>query len=227
MMTQADERKVTMNIELEKPTTDAVRIAGEGFDEESKVIEKALTELFGQYPYNSEESHVLLKVVALNDLYSTQIPLYSKRIPSILDIVQHIVELKIDSDLDKCLPGLVNQIASITVEEKEHRYNYSFATKYCSWHRADAYPIFDSRVGEYLWHLRNLGALSQFKREVLWDYPVFKKIVVEFQETYHLSEFKFKDIDKFLWSEGGKLFAQKEKQAESTTDSQQSLPESN
>jgi hypothetical protein len=200
-----------MTTALEKPTVEAVKIAVREFDEENQTIETALTELFSQYPHNTEESHVLLKVVALNELYSTQIRLYSERIPTILDVVRHIVGIKIDADLGMCLPDLVDTIADTTVEGKDHRCYYSFATKYCSWHRPESYPIWDSRVDKYLWRLRNQdrgkqGGLRQFEQKELWSYPHFKKVVDDFRIQYRLNEFSYKQIDKFLWSEGIKLF---------------------
>jgi hypothetical protein len=192
------------------PTAKDIRGAGVQFDAENKYCEDALTELFRQYPNNTDGSHVYLKVVTLNALYSTQIPIYSNRIPSLADVADHIIKQEIDASLSQGSPDFVNQIASITVDGKDHRYNYSFATKYCSWQRPDTYPIFDSRVNEYLWHLRNLGGLDQFKRDLLWDYPEFRKIVAEFRDRHGLGEFTFKQIDKFLYREGGKLLTGKQ-----------------
>jgi len=47
----------------------------------------------------------------------------------------------------------------------------------------------------------------------LWNYPRFKKIVNELRGHYGLQGFKFKQIDAFLYIEGGKLLAAKEKQS--------------
>ena len=143
---------------LEKPTAEAVAAVGEKFDNENKVIEDALGSLFKQFPKNADPAHVLLKVIALNDLYSTQIPMYSKRIPTVWEVVDHVVGLNIDSDLDLGSPDLAYNIAKTEIQNKVH-YNDSFATKYCNWHRRDFYPIYDSCVDEYLWHLMKQGVL--------------------------------------------------------------------
>ena len=173
------------------------------FSADKNEPDPALIELFTQYPKNIDFVHVLLKVVTLNTLYSTMIRVYSDH-PTVYDVARHIVDLKIDSDLDLCSPELVRKISKIDKDKKTF-YNYSFATKYCSFHRPESYPIYDSRVNEYLWHLRNLGGLKQFKRNVLYIYPEFKKIVDEFRDRYSLQAFTYKQIDAFLFYEGGKL----------------------
>ena len=181
--------------------------AGEKFDKDNEAFENALNQLFSKFPKNSETAHVLLKAVTLNALYSTQIPLYSGRIPTIFEVVDHIVKLGIDPTLDQGSPGVVYDIARIEAPNKGVHFNYSFATKYCSWHRPDFYPIYDSRVDEYLWHLQNLGWIEPFQRQSLKTYSAFKKRVTDFQNKYCLEQFNFKQIDKFMYYEGGKLLS--------------------
>lgn len=73
-------RRIIMDEIVIKPSADDIRQADAEFDSENKILEEALKELFGQYPHNSQPAQVLLKVTALNTLYSTQIPLYRKSI---------------------------------------------------------------------------------------------------------------------------------------------------
>ena len=188
-----------------KPSADDIRQADAEFDSENKILEEALQELFGQYPHNTQPAQVLLKVTALNTLYSTHIPLYSARVPTIFDVTDHLVNLRIDSDLRLGSPELVARIAKIQVSNKAGRYYYSFATKYCNWHNPTSYPIFDSRVVQYLWHLRSHNCLGKFRQSDLWDYPKLRGIVEEFQEKNGLRNFTFKEIDKFLYLQGGAL----------------------
>ena len=194
-----------------KPSADDIRQADAEFDSENKILEEALKELFGQYPHNTQPAQVLLKVTALNALYSTQIPLYRKSIPTIFDVVEHIVTLGIDSDLKRGDDGVVNRLAKTAVPDKRTFYYYSFATKYCSWHNPNAYPIFDSRVYGYLCHLVNHRCLDRFKENDLWDYPKFKKVIEEFRERNGITDFTFKEIDKFLYHQGAMLITQKMK----------------
>ena len=200
-----------MNEVVTKPSAANIRQADAEFEAKYKIPEEALRELFGQYPRNIESAQVLLKVTALNTLYSTQIPLYSARIPTIIDVAQYIVNLGIDSALNRGDDELVRKIARTESPHKAVRFYYSFATKYCCWHNPKAYPIFDSRVVEYLWHLRNLDYLHQFPQKDLWVYPKFKKIVEEFIASNDLGDFTFKEIDKFLFLQGAILLGGKEK----------------
>ena len=208
---------MAMNEIFTEPTVDNVNQACKQFDAWKDNPDPALTELFAQCPKNSaaHSNQVMLKVVALNAFYSTQIPIYSNRVPTVYEVVRHIVDLDIDAELALGSVDLVHKIAYTTIHGKEKRFNYSFATKYCNWHRPEFYPIWDSRVDLYLWELRSRETgkpkgLRQFKRNELWRYPTFKKVVDEFKNHYHLTEFTFKQIDKFLYYEGIKLFEKAE-----------------
>lgn len=199
-----------------EPTAENVRIACKRFEDDINEPDLALFDLFTQHPRNTEFKHVLLKVVSLNALYSTMIRVYSKITPTVYEVAHHINQLgeEIDAGLEVGSPELVLKISKI-VKNKKPFYNYSFATKYCSFHRPESYPIYDSRVYEYLRRLRNRdrfkeGGFRQFKNEELWIYPKFKGIVDEFRVLYGLQEFTYKQIDAFLYLEGGKLLEQKE-----------------
>ena len=190
-----------MKTVLRRPTVGLVTAACDEFDKENEIIERALQVLFSQFPGNSDLSHVLLKVVALNRLYSTQIL-------AITDVAQHIHRnaQSIDSALAAGSPQIVDKIARVTIRTSgKERRNLSFATKYCSWHNPEAYPIWDSRVDKYLWALQKQDHFALvFKANAdLWEYPTFREVVIAFRYFYGLGSFTFKDTDKFLWSERG------------------------
>ena len=207
-----------------KPSADDIRQACAEFDSENKrILEEALRELFGQYPHNTSPAQVLLKVTTLNTLYSTQIPLYSERIPTIFDVVEHIVNLGIDSDLERGDDGLVNRISKMEFPPKAIRYNYSFATKYCSWHNPSAYPIYDSRAYEYLRHLMRHECLDRFPENDWGVYPKFKRMIEGFQERYRLGNFTFKEIDKFLFLQGSMLLDRKKDKETASIDAKPDL----
>jgi hypothetical protein len=203
-----------MNEIVTMPSAENVRQAVAEFDIESRILEEALRELFGQYPQNTNAAHVLLKVTALNALYSTQIPFYRESIPTIFDVAEHIVALGIDPGLNRGDDKLVSLIAKTEVPAKRPRFNYSFATKYCSWHNPNVYPIFDGNVYAYLCYLVNHGCLDRFVQNDMWDYPTFKKTIEGFKERNRLSEFTFKEIDKFLYLQGRLVLGLKKKGAE-------------
>jgi len=186
-----------MNATLQMPSPDSVKAACERFDRENHAAEEALHELFSQYPHNTDLRHVLLKVVAVNSLHHTCI--YA------LDVVArhiHSHGKEIDAAFATGSPEIVDKIARVTVQGKVHNF-FAFATKYCSWHQPEKYPVYDSRVDAYLWTLQNQNTFAPaFIHPHLWDYPKFHSIVVAFRDFHGLDSFTFKEIDKFLYLQG-------------------------
>jgi hypothetical protein len=64
-----------------------------------------------------------------------------------MDVALHIHRNAqyVDSALAAGSPEIFDKIARVTIRGKEHNF-FSFATKYCSWHYPEVYPIWDSRV---------------------------------------------------------------------------------
>ena len=124
------------------------------------------------------------------------------------DIAQHICDFgrDIDSALDSGSLEIVDRIAEVEVQGKK-RHFYSFAAKYCSWHRQDYYPIYDSFVDIYLWRLQKRDHFAPFfsANADLWTYPSFHRVVLAFRDHYGLGSFTFKQIDKFLWMAENRL----------------------
>lgn len=177
------------------PTPVFVRHYVELFDESRDGrADEALAKLFYAFPANSQYEHILFKALALNDVYSTNIKV-------VRSVANHILSLNIDSELAQQTPELVNKIARTPGKDGKSRWNYSFASKYCSWHVPDAYPIYDSRVDKLIWTYRQSDRFSDFFwRKDLWsDYRIFKRTIEAFREHYDLMGFSFKELDKFLW----------------------------
>ena len=84
----------------------------------------------------------------------------------------------------------------------KRRCNYSFATKYCSWHRPGFYPIYDSRVDYVLRVYARQKSFSKFTQETLWNYPEFHRVVCDFRHSFGLESYSFKETDKFLYQLG-------------------------
>jgi hypothetical protein len=180
--------------ELVEPTDERVTLACQEFDHENGVAERALDELFGAYPANTVEWQVLLKVVTLNRLYWT----------NILDVhgmAKRICESRaqIDAALNAASPEIVDLIATFG----QKRIEYSFASKYCSSHRPDAYPIWDSRVRSYLLRLRRREKLKFLgTNPYLWnEYGEFVEMINGLRAHYQLA-CSLKDLDKFLYTHG-------------------------
>lgn len=192
-----------------EPTADLVFAACKKFDEQNGVLEQALTELFGRFPRHDSNPHVLLKVAALNALYST-------RILALEDVARHIFECGKDLHSALALDSseIVDTIAVVTISATgKQRRNYSFASKYCSWHRQGSYPIWDSRVRVYLTWLRQKpkGSFLVKNPDSWTEYREFVDMVNNLRNVYSLGGFGFKQIDKFLYTEGEKLIAEKER----------------
>jgi len=187
---------------LSLPTHDLIRGAVALFDKENFVAEQALTELFALFPQNDNLPRILLKVVALNRLYSTQIF-------AVMDMAQHIHQNRqaIDGGLVSGDPKVVDLISKVTIQGKQHNF-FSFASKYCSWHAPHLFPLYDSRVD---WYLRNLQKQvrfdSSFTKNEFANYSEFRAMMVSLQKAFSLESFTFKEIDKFLWLYGTKANA--------------------
>jgi len=162
--------------------------------------ESSLKKLFLEtYKYNTEMEDVLIKVCALNDFYSTNI--FSPFV-----VAKHIVNLKIDNRLEKDDLNVVNEIAKIEMNGGNVKNFYSFATKYCSHHKPTVYPIYDSYVEKLLWYFKKKDKFSEFSREDLRSFPLFKNILLDFRKFYGLESFDLKNIDQYLWQVGKEYF---------------------
>lgn len=158
--------------------------------------ERCLALLFKEWcSSNNNLEHVLLKVSALNDLYSTNIfDTYS--------VAKHICEIEnIDSRLKEGDHSLVNKLAVITTRNGERNF-YSFASKYCHHHCPDSFPIFDRYVERMLWHYARVDRFSSFRRDDLKHYESLVRIIEEFRTHYELQSFSLRQIDIFLWLAG-------------------------
>jgi hypothetical protein len=188
-----------MKPEVIFPTPELLRIVCEEF--KTDLGDEALQELFGQYPRNDNRAHVLLKVVALNRLYSAGIF-------AVYDVANHIYQhaQEIDEGLKIGNPEIVDMIHKVTIRKtgKERKF-WSFATKYCSWHNQAEYPMWDTQVCRYL---RSLG-VEEFAHPDAWTrYADFKKLIGDFRTRYHLEQFTFKQIDMFMWKYGVPVVSQ-------------------
>lgn len=159
------------------------------FDENERYggVDKAIRKLLQKFPSNSDFTAVLLKVTTINKLYSTNIM-------SPFDVAKHIASLQIDQPLKHGKLSAVDTIRHVTISRKEKDF-YSFATKYCNWHNFRAYPIYDSFVEKSLRHFNCVtGNLRVYQN--------LKASVDCFRTQNEITNFNYKQIDKFLWLYG-------------------------
>lgn len=166
--------------------------------------EKAIDQLFSSYPKNSRIEDVLLKSTVLNDFYSTQIF-------DIYPVAEKIIALKIDIRLREGDLALVDEISKIRHSNNKVIEHISFASKYCSHHRPDVYPIYDFYVNKILCYFRRKDHFYPFKEEQLKQYTVFHNVIEAFRKYYGLEEYGLKLVDKYLWLLGKEYFPRKYK----------------
>ena len=168
--------------------------------ENYKLQEQSLALLFQKLcPANRDIESVLLKVSALNDFYSTNI--YDT-----YTVAKHILKKDIDDSLRCGDYELVNKLAKVTVKNGRKINFYSFASKYCSHHQPDVFPIYDYYVEKMLMHYRRIDKFDRFKKADLKNYKSFIKIIENFKTHYELTDFDLREIDIFLWLTGKKFF---------------------
>jgi hypothetical protein len=160
--------------------------------------DKALETLFTKtWPRNDDVNGVVPKVCTLDKIYGTNLL-------KPFNAVKRILDLKIDKRLEKGDLELVNEIAKVQVAEDKTVDCYSFAAKYCSFHRPLVYPIFDNNVRQMLTHFK--GDFCKFTQADLRHYPIFVNIIRDFQSYYGVAQFNFKELDHYLWMAGREYF---------------------
>ena len=149
--------------------------------------DKAITNLIHAFPSNSDLSAVLIKVTTINKLYSTNIM-------APFEVAKHIASLRLEHKIATGQLSAVNSIRHVCISGIKKDF-YSFATKYCNWHNLEAYPIYDSFVEK---------SLRQFKC-ITGNIRIYKNLKASidyFRSQNDITEFTYKQIDKFLWMFG-------------------------
>ena len=142
--------------------------------------EHALDKLFMQLcPENKCIEDILTKCSCLNDFYSTNIF-------DIHTVAQHILSLSIDERLEKGDQSLVEEIAHVEVNGKDHFF-YSFATKYCSHHQPEEYAIYDNYVEKVLISMNERERFATFYRKDLKNYSIYMSVIKAFQQHFGLN----------------------------------------
>ncbi|MBO5609300.1 MAG: hypothetical protein J5929_02840 [Eubacterium sp.] len=184
------------------------------FDKKEKNVEEALKTLIENYPKNTDINEVMIKVAAIDSMYSTQLnrKIARDKISHVTVMSERIKELK---QIDKCLHSdnkttRMKAVQGIAIGNKEgYDDAWSFASKYCSWHNQSGFAIFDkySRGTIYSVCKTKTNALDSIRvtYELLLNYETFydicEHLIAVIKERYN-KEYTFKQIDKFLWQYG-------------------------
>lgn len=180
--------------------------------------EAALTELFrnpkSPFRLNDNLSSIIIKTSTLNDFYSTNIR-------RVYDVAKTILNTReVDKRLRDGDPSLVEDIRKVTftqhgrdksgkiVTKQKEVDNYSFATKFCSHHQPDKFPIYDSYVVKVLCSLRKMyPEVFNFKKADLRNYATYKEQLDKLRTHFGLETLTYKDLDRYLWQLGKRYFS--------------------
>ena len=157
--------------------------------------EKVLADIFTKYPNNTTLAEVILKVKLLNAFYST-------RILDITTVASHIMSIpNIDARIKCGDVTVVDDVARVKHNGKCWNH-FSFATKYCSFHQPQKFPIFDSFIAECFSQLsKNNYFQKKFPKNTIRNcYSDFKKFYDEFMTNQPALPKDYKEVDRYLWS---------------------------
>ncbi len=182
-------------------TSVSTRLVGVKDDPIVQLQDSALSELFRiTYPDNTDINHIVIKASALNTLYSTQM-----RKKYFFPVVEQIKRLNIDDRLQEGDLTIIDDMIATPLENGKFYRCYSFATKYCSFHKPDTFPIYDSYVDQALVQLQLQDNFSKISVLNNRDYVSYCKALSDFKLFYGLEKFSMKEIDKYLWHVGFSL----------------------
>lgn len=196
---------------LDNPTKELIQeyIGRFESNDRYKHADRAIIQLFTQFPDNTSLEEIILKVSVINELYSTSIY-------SVFRMAQHILQCDIDKDIRNGDHIAIAKIATghnIRTQKHNTEINfYSFATKYCHWHKQNHYSIYDSFVEKTLLAYKARDSFSNFKKKDLKDFQKFQQVILDFIKYYDLEE-NLAEADKFLWIYGKDKFPPNYKKA--------------
>ncbi len=186
-----------MDVWFDRPTTLLVDALRNRFNQECDLAEATVANLWKTFPGNTDVKEVLTKVITLNSLYHTRV-----RDIDLERLASHIKGKNIDPLFDN---ESLDAVAVVCGCSELRRY-FSFATKYCNWHKPNAYPIYDRYVDCCLWsyQIQDRFSKTPFRRQGLQEVTTLHRVVSAFREFYGL-DLPFKEIDKFLWMQGRRI----------------------
>lgn len=194
------------------------------FDAEEGDKENTVKYVFESHS-NTNLEIVLTKVVVLNEFYSTHL---NSNVPKHInedstyhmDVVSMAKHILSKSDFDRLCNSSDESERQEAVEyirrgssayrKKYHKEAYSFATKYCSWHNPNLFPIVDSYSKGMLYYLnKQFGFYTKkhskpLTQESLKQYSVFCEAYKALLESLRDcgKELDSRKLDKFLWYYG-------------------------
>jgi hypothetical protein len=158
------------------------------------------TKYFRENPLNNNVDEVILKISAIEHDKLDHI------LSSRQTMADHIVSLNIDEALAKGEPSIVDSIAHLEENGRQY-FLYSFATRYCNWHRKDVYPIYGPTIHKILTYYWQAAKQSTLMDDTLYHYSHFKDLMIKFRKEMLLESLNYKELDKLMWLYGDKILS--------------------
>ncbi|MEZ4817531.1 MAG: hypothetical protein R2776_06135 [Flavobacteriaceae bacterium] len=198
---------------LQKPTESFISEILEKYaNDEGNELNETLLKLFQTFDNDKNKFNVLIKVAALNKIYSTAIT-------NINPVVEQIIKTS-NSDLKPKkiteYVDFVDKISKVSWTNDKgksfERNNLSFSSKYVHFLSGFKTPIYDS----YIWIVIK-GYLGQKNNEKIsfknpTDFKEFYSTFEKFKKDLDLEIYSNYEIDKFLWQYGKLLIQNIEKE---------------
>ncbi len=210
-------------MQLEKPTKEFIsKVLYQYSQEEGNELNESVLKLFRTFNDDKNKYNVLIKVAALNKIYSTAIT-------NVNPVVEKIIEINGKDNVLNELNDYVNLVDKISKIEWTNskgnnfkRNNLSFASKYVHFLSEYKTPIYDS----YIWIVIK-GYLGQKNNtKISFKNPAsFKEFYAtfdRFKQELNLEQYSNYQLDKFLWQYGKKLITDIEKELDINLDKSKS-----
>ena len=181
-------------------TDDAIRLCASIFSRHPKyaVADSAIARLIGLLPTNNHLADVLTKVSVIKTLYAT--PVFD-----VVRLSQHICSIpNLDMLLSQGELTAADHIrkghAIATSKGHKEIDFYSFATKYCSFHNPQAYPVYDNLVAGFIEQVHLQTGMASSRRDLRFgDYHLYKAGIDKVASRFGLAIPSYKELDKGLW----------------------------
>ena len=190
-------------MKLQKPTAKFISEILKLYSvEEGNQLNENLLKLFQTFDEDDDKFNVIIKVAALNKIYSTAIT-------NINPVVEQIVKTSKTTSPPNTINEFVEFVDKISkIEwtnnkgEKFKRNNLSFSSKYVHFFSGHKTPIYDS----YIWIIikgylgqKNNGKISFTNPN---NFKEFYSTFLIFKKDFELENYSNYEIDKFLWQYG-------------------------
>lgn len=191
---------------LKDPTNEFIaEILNSYSKEEGKELNDKLLKLFQTFDDEKDKFNVLIKVAALNKIYSTAIT-------NINPVVEKINLVSKENKKPETISDYVNLVDKISKVKWKNdkgnsfeRNNLSFSSKYVHFLSSYKTPIYDSHI----WIIMK-GYLGQKNNETISfstpnNFKEFYLVFEKLKKELNLQKYSNYDIDKFLWQYGKSL----------------------